>query len=235
MTGSWAPGGAEGAERAEDALEQALRHLPLSGEDSARRFGPPSFDDAEDADVLYLIEETVLGPMVLAGRRDGVLVTCAFALDADRRDRVPAVLRRLAATVSPRVLRASGEAGRRGTPRPAGRIVDEARRQLDQYLAGRRRTFDLRLEPATATPFQRSVLDVLPTAAGYGQRISYGRLAARLGRPKASRAVGNALGENPLCVVLPCHRVVGASGALTGYAGGLEAKQLLLDLESARE
>jgi len=111
--------------------------------------------------------------------------------------------------------------------------VDEARRQLEQYLAGRLRTFDLPLDPALATPFQRSVLERLPEV-GYGHRISYGELAARLGRPSAARAVGTALGGNPLCVVLPCHRVVGASGALTGYAGGLEAKQILLDLESAK-
>jgi methylated-DNA-[protein]-cysteine S-methyltransferase len=81
------------------------------------------------------------------------------------------------------------------------------------------------------TPFQRQVLTVLPQVVGYGRRASYGEVAAGLGRPKASRAVGTALGANPLCVVLPCHRVVGATGALTGYAGGLEAKRYLLDLE----
>jgi len=74
----------------------------------------------------------------------------------------------------------------------------------------------------------------LASSVGYGERISYGALAAAIGRPSASRAVGAALGANPLCVVLPCHRVVAASGAMTGYAGGLDAKRLLLDLEATR-
>jgi len=203
------------------AWEQALRELPLTGSG----YGPPQLDGAEDADVRYRVEDTALGPMVLAGRRDGVLVGCAFALGAGGENQVSQVLHRVAASVSPRVLRGPGGA--------AGRVVDEARRQLEQYLAGRLRTFDLPLDPALATPFQRSVLERLPEV-GYGHRISYGELAARLGRPSAARAVGTALGGNPLCVVLPCHRVVGASGALTGYAGGLEAKQILLDLESAK-
>jgi methylated-DNA-[protein]-cysteine S-methyltransferase len=109
--------------------------------------------------------------------------------------------------------------------------VDAVRRQLEQYLTGRRHDFDVRLDLALTTPFQRQVLTALPQVVGYGRRASYGEVAAGLGRPKASRAVGTALGANPLCVVLPCHRVVGATGALTGYAGGLAAKRYLLDLE----
>ena len=115
--------------------------------------------------------------------------------------------------------------------RPAA--LDEARRELAAYLAGERRTFDLRVDLALATPFQRVVLTGLRgRAVGYGERTTYGALARRVGRPSASRAVGAALGANPLCVVLPCHRVVASSGALTGYAGGLPAKERLLALES---
>jgi methylated-DNA-[protein]-cysteine S-methyltransferase len=85
---------------------------------------------------------------------------------------------------------------------------------------------------ALATPFQREVLTALANGVGYGRTASYGDLARAIGRPAASRAVGGALNHNPLCVVVPCHRVVAASGALTGYAGGLAAKRLLLQLEA---
>jgi methylated-DNA-[protein]-cysteine S-methyltransferase len=121
--------------------------------------------------------------------------------------------------VSPRVLR-------RAAP------LDEARRALDAYFAGQLRELDLRVDLTLATPFQRGVLRALGGVA-YGATTTYGALAARLGRPTASRAVGAALGANPLCVVLPCHRVVAASGALTGYAGGLAAKERLLALEAS--
>jgi methylated-DNA-[protein]-cysteine S-methyltransferase len=85
---------------------------------------------------------------------------------------------------------------------------------------------------ALATPFQREVLTALPVAAGYGRTATYGELARAVGRPAAARAVGGALNHNPLCVVVPCHRVVAASGDLTGYAGGLDAKRHLLALEA---
>jgi methylated-DNA-[protein]-cysteine S-methyltransferase len=85
-----------------------------------------------------------------------------------------------------------------------------------------------------ATPFQRVVLPRLAATVGYGERATYGQLAARVQRPTAARAVGAALGANPLCVILPCHRVVASSGALTGYAGGLAAKAYLLELEGGR-
>lgn len=100
--------------------------------------------------------------------------------------------------------------------------------QIEEYLAGRRQVFDLPLR-ATGTPFQRAVWAAL-AQVGYGQRTTYGALAAALGRPTAARAVGTAVGRNPLSIVVPCHRVVGGSG-LAGYAGGLERKRHLLDLE----
>lgn len=109
-------------------------------------------------------------------------------------------------------------------------LLAEARRQLSEYFAGTRRVFDLPLRPE-GTPFRRRVWEVLATVP-WGTTTTYGALAARLGLPPgAARAVGAANGANPLPVVLPCHRVVGADGTLTGYGGGLHRKALLLRLE----
>ncbi len=102
-------------------------------------------------------------------------------------------------------------------------------RQLDEYFAGTRRAFQLTLAPR-GTPFQRAVWDALGEVP-YGETATYGEIAARVGRPTASRAVGAANGANPIAIVVPCHRVVGANGTLTGYGGGLDRKQLLLELE----
>lgn len=101
--------------------------------------------------------------------------------------------------------------------------------QLEAYFAGRLTAFDLPLAPA-GTPFQRDVWRAL-RAVPYGETTTYGELARRAGRPGAARAVGTANARNPISIVTPCHRVVGASGALTGYAGGLERKRALLALE----
>lgn len=102
----------------------------------------------------------------------------------------------------------------------------EARRQLEAYFDGRLRDFDLPLAPA-GTPFQLAVLDELRKIP-YGTTTSYGEIARRIGRPTALRAVGAANGRNPLPLVIPCHRVVGAGGDLTGFGGGLAAKEALL-------
>ncbi len=109
-------------------------------------------------------------------------------------------------------------------------LLQEAVRQLTAYFAGELTEFDLPLEPG-GTDFQRRVWDQL-RRIGYGETASYGEIAARLGlNAGASRAVGAANGRNPIGIVIPCHRVVGASGSLSGYAGGVERKQLLLHLE----
>ncbi len=111
-------------------------------------------------------------------------------------------------------------------------VLADAVRQLEEYFARERTDFDLPLAPA-GTTWQRSVWDQLVTI-GYGETASYGQIAARLGKTNAaSRAVGTANGANPIPIVVPCHRVIGANGTLTGYAGGLERKQLLLELERA--
>ncbi len=104
--------------------------------------------------------------------------------------------------------------------------------QLREYFEGKRKTFDLPLKPR-GTEFQQHVWRVLQEIP-YGQTISYRELAARVGNPKAARAVGQANGKNPLPIVVPCHRVVGARGHLTGYAGGVRFKKTLLELETTR-
>jgi methylated-DNA-[protein]-cysteine S-methyltransferase len=109
--------------------------------------------------------------------------------------------------------------------------LDDARRELDEYFEGRRQSFDLSLD-LRVPAFQEQVLHELARVP-YGETTTYGALAARAGRPKAARAVGTVMNRNPIPIVLPCHRVVGASGALTGYAGGLEIKRHLLELEGA--
>ena len=164
-----------------------------------------------DADVAYTLHDTPIGTLLLASA-GGKVVASSFGDEET-------MTNRLARAISPRVLRQPGP-------------LDDVRRQLDEYLEGRRHAFDLEVDLALATPFQRLVLSDLRSHTSYGRTTTYGQLAGEIDRPKAARAVGTALGANPLCVVLPCHRVIGASGALTGYAGGLEAKRFLLHLES---
>jgi len=104
-------------------------------------------------------------------------------------------------------------------------------RQLDEYFAGTRMRFELPLAPQV-TAFRRRVLDALLTIP-YGQTRSYGEIARQIGSPKASRAVGAANGANPIPIIIPCHRVIGSNGALTGFGGGLDTKQFLLRHEAA--
>jgi methylated-DNA-[protein]-cysteine S-methyltransferase len=123
---------------------------------------------------------------------------------------------------------ASGEFSASESP-----ILNLAAAQLGEYFEGKRTDFELPLEP-DGTDFERSVWHEL-TRIPYGETISYGQLANRLGNPKAVRAVGRANGQNPISIIIPCHRVIGASGHLVGYGGGLDRKRLLLDLEKSRE
>jgi methylated-DNA-[protein]-cysteine S-methyltransferase len=116
-----------------------------------------------------------------------------------------------------------------GSRRDESPILAATCRQLDEYFAGERTDFDvpLRLE---GSPWEQRVWDAL-LSIGYGETTSYGALAARLDAPGSARAVGAANGRNPVSIIVPCHRVIGASGKLTGYGGGLERKSALLDLE----
>ena len=115
--------------------------------------------------------------------------------------------------------------------RPELPILRRAAAELAEYFAGERTRFDLALAPR-GTPFQRAVWDAIVTVP-YGRTIAYRELAARAGRPESARAAGAATGRNPLSIIIPCHRIVGADGALTGYAGGLARKRALLDRERA--
>lgn len=115
---------------------------------------------------------------------------------------------------------------------PDGGRLDEVRRQLCEYFAGDRITFDVEVRPQ-GTEFQRTVWSAL-LAIPYGETASYGEIAAEIGRPQASRAVGAANGQNPVPLVIPCHRVVGADGQMTGFGLGIERKAWLLDHEQGR-
>lgn len=171
-------------------------------------------DDAEREGVLDVAVGTVdapVGRLVLAVTGDGV-AACSYEPE-------DAVLAKLARRISPRILRVP-------------KRVDDARRQLDEYFEGHRDRFDLAVDLRLAAPFAQGVLRSVG-AVPYGRTTTYGQVAAAVGRPAAARAVGHALGANPVCVIVPCHRVVGATGALTGYAGGIEAKRLLLTHEGA--
>ncbi len=162
----------------------------------------------------YDVIESPLGPLFMGGSVAG-LHHIDFLGDA--RDAGP-LLARLARETGERAARDAEAAG-------------EAARQLRAYFRGERLRFDLPLAPR-GTPFQQRVWMAL-RAIPPGETTTYGAIAARIGRPTASRAVGAANGQNPLAIVVPCHRVIGASGALTGYASGLDRKRWLLDHETA--
>jgi methylated-DNA-[protein]-cysteine S-methyltransferase len=114
---------------------------------------------------------------------------------------------------------------------PQDRTLAECARQLAEYFSGKRRDFDLPMAPG-GTPFRRRVWDEI-TRIPYGETISYAELARRAGAPGSARAAGAATGRNPLSIVVPCHRVIASGGSLTGYAGGLERKTRLLEIEGA--
>lgn len=116
-------------------------------------------------------------------------------------------------------------------PRTLAAALDHAARELDEYFAGRRRAFTVPLDPG-GTPFQRAVWAALARIP-FAATLSYGQLAAAIGRPSASRAVGAANGKNPLPIIVPCHRVIGHDGSLTGFGGGLPTKRWLLEHEAA--
>lgn len=123
--------------------------------------------------------------------------------------------------------------GPAGWPEDAGHpVLRQATEQLGEYFAGRRSRFDLLLDLRCGTAFQQSVWQAL-LAIPHGEVTSYGEISRRIGNPAAVRAVGGAIGRNPVSIIVPCHRVTGNGGALTGYAGGLDRKTALLRLEGA--
>ena len=163
-------------------------------------------------DVGFDVVETPIGELVVAASEQGL---AAISFDTDPESH----LERLARIAGPRVLRSP-------------RSVDSVRRELDEYFAGRRQGFDLPLDLRALPPFTVEVLRELARVP-YGETTTYGALAARVGRPRAARAVGTVMHRNRIPIVLPCHRVVGSTGDLVGYAGGLDRKLSLLRLEGA--
>ena len=114
---------------------------------------------------------------------------------------------------------------------PRHKVLQQARHELEEYFAGKRKRFEVALDPE-GTPFQRAVWKAI-SSVGFGKTISYGELARRAGRPGSARAAGAATGRNPIGIIVPCHRIMGSDGSLTGYAGGLQRKRALLKLEGA--
>jgi methylated-DNA-[protein]-cysteine S-methyltransferase len=163
-------------------------------------------------DVAYDLVDTPIGQLLVAVTDRGL---CEIEFDPEP-DRDAELLAR---QFGARVLR---------SPRP----TDDVRRQLDEYFAGERRRFDLPVDLRLAQEFRAAVMKELAEVP-YGQLTTYGALAAKAGRPRAARAVGTIMNRNPVPIVLPCHRVVGSTGALTGYGGGLDRKRALLELEGA--
>lgn len=188
---------------ADEAARLARLRAALAARASAARL----------VDVAFVRHDSPLGPLVIGATEAGLV---RVGLPAEGED---AVLAELAARVSPRVLCAPHAA------------LERARRQLDEYFAGRRRRFDLALDRRLALGFRRAVLDAT-AAIPYGRTASYREIAGAAGRPRAFRAAGSALAANPLPIVIPCHRVLPASGGIGAYRGGAAAKGRLLALEA---
>ena len=163
-------------------------------------------------DAAYDVVDSPVGPLLVAASSRGLL-RVSFDPDPEHE------LEQLSRLAGPRVLRSP-------------RAVDNVRRELDEYFEQRRSAFDLELDLRGVTPFSIRVLGELALVP-YGRTATYGELATRAGKPGAARAVGTIMNRNPVPIVLPCHRIVGATGALVGYGGGLERKELLLRLEGA--
>jgi methylated-DNA-[protein]-cysteine S-methyltransferase len=191
-------------------IESDLRRLPPDPDDL------PDLSQAAAAagllDVAYATLDSPVGPLLVATTPRG-LVRIAYVDNADE----DAVLEHLATHVSPRIL-------------AAPRRVDEPRRELDEYFAGRRRNFELSLDWRLVRGFARRVLQAT-SQIPFGATATYKQVAAQAGSPRASRAAGNALGSNPIPIVVPCHRILHSSGGLGGYTGGVEKKRLLLGVE----
>ena len=166
-------------------------------------------------DVAYTTLATPVGELLLAATEAG-LVQLAY-VDGDQLD---GLLARLAERISPRVL-------------SAPRRLDAPRLELEQYFEGHRRRFEFPLDQRLLSVFGRQVL-AATAAIPYGSVSTYGRVAADAGSPRGARAAGNALGSNPLPIVLPCHRVVRSGGHLGGYTGGLDRKRTLLAIEQGQ-
>jgi methylated-DNA-[protein]-cysteine S-methyltransferase len=192
----------------EDRLRQAA---PIDLDFDAARFADRATKEGL-ADVAYAHADSPLGPLLLASTPRG-LACVSYSQFRDEGE----TLERLAARLSPRVIEAPAR-------------LDDIRRQLDDYFAGRRHSFEIPIDWGLVGDFGRRVLG-RTAAIPYGSVATYGDVARAIGSPRAARATGNALGANPMPIVVPCHRVVASGGKMGGYTGGIERKQLLLTLE----
>jgi methylated-DNA-[protein]-cysteine S-methyltransferase len=181
---------------------------PAAVVDAAARFAATA-----PADVTYAVLDSPVGKLVAAATPRG-LARLAYADDDGGPDEV---LDAIAARLSPRVLEAPAR-------------LEDVRRQLDEYFTGGRQAFDLPIDWRLAGPFGRRVLQAT-AAIPFGATSTYAQVAARAGSPRGSRAAGNALGANPVPIVVPCHRVLRTGGGLGGYTGGLRRKEALLRIE----
>jgi methylated-DNA-[protein]-cysteine S-methyltransferase len=195
-----------------------LRALVRREAEEGSRHAVPAFRARAEAeglvDVGYATLDSPFGPLLVAASRRG-LVRLAYPNEASEQ-----VLEELAAGVSPRVLES-----------PA--MLEEVRRELEEYFEGARQLFDISVDWVLTRGFNRKVLQATARIP-YGSVSTYGDVAGRAGNPRAYRAAGNALGSNPIPIVVPCHRVVPSGGGLGGYTGGVERKEFLLSLEGAR-
>jgi methylated-DNA-[protein]-cysteine S-methyltransferase len=200
-----------------DTLKRALMELPDGAADSPLPELAAAATAAGLLDVAYATLDSPVGRLLLATTPEG-LVRLAYLDDPGEEE---SVLEQLAAKVSPRIL-------------AAPRKLDRPRRELDQYFAGARRRFEAPLDWRLTRGFGRRVLEATARIP-FGSSSTYLRVATEAGSPRGSRAAGNALGANPLPIIVPCHRVLHTTGGLGGYTGGLERKRLLLAIESGQE
>jgi methylated-DNA-[protein]-cysteine S-methyltransferase len=191
----------------ETALRAAAATLPSAGPLDLRRVAGEGL-----LDVAYATVDSPLGPLVVAATPRG-LVRLAYTGSRDEGE----VVEDLAGKLSPRILEAPER-------------LDDVRRELDEYFEGRRADFDVPIDWSLTRGFTGKVLRQT-ARIGYGKTSTYAEVAGRAGSPRAVRAAGNALGSNPIPVVVPCHRVLRTGGALGGYTGGVERKEFLLRLE----
>jgi methylated-DNA-[protein]-cysteine S-methyltransferase len=201
-----------GAEAGDGSRKRARAPREHAAAEAARRLSGRIAEQGL-ADVSYAPVDSPFGTLLLAATKRG-LVRVAFPEES-----VDATLERLALRISPRIVEA---------PAP----LEPMRRELEEYFEGRRRQFELPLDWTLVGPFGRRVLRVT-SEIPYGGVLSYAEVATDAGSPRGSRAAGNALGSNPIPIVVPCHRVLRSGGALGGYGGGLERKRWLLELEGA--
>ncbi|MEA2439089.1 MAG: methylated-DNA-[protein]-cysteine S-methyltransferase [Thermoleophilaceae bacterium] len=199
--------------RLEDRLRKGAPGLV--GDFDSARFADRAVEEGL-ADVAYAHADSPLGPLLLAATPRGL--ACISYSDFRSEDET---LGWIAGRLSPRVIEAPAR-------------LDSARRQLEDYFSGRRRSFELPIDWGLVGDFGRRVLGQTARIP-YGSVATYGDVAREIGSPRAARATGNALGANPMPIVVPCHRVVASGGKVGGYTGGIERKQVLLTLERGGE